>query len=188
VDRPPGPVETHGDVFDGSRYQSKSPVQNLNGNWTHGQVACWTRFDACFSITIRMEAYYGSNATGQSSATRDYHCAVPWTLGVHVRQPKTRDRGISTATSNAESLIRHPVIFPRRPCAWRIFSCSLRCRSYEPPGRHPVLGRPSHTNGSPGVLTPKAAQATNGGHGINTTLAVPGKVALIVAVADVHIG
>jgi len=46
----------------------------------------------------------------------------------------------------------------------------------------------SYTNGSPGVLTPKAAQATNGGHGINTTLAVPGKVVLIVAVADVHIG
>jgi len=45
-----------------------------------------------------------------------------------------------------------------------------------------------YTNGSPGVLTPKAAQATNGGHGINTALAVPGKVALIVAVADVHMG
>jgi hypothetical protein len=37
-------------------------------------------------------------------------------------------------------------------------------------------------------LTPKAAHAANGGHGINTALAVPGKVALIVAVADVHIG
>jgi len=46
----------------------------------------------------------------------------------------------------------------------------------------------SYTNGRPGVLTPKAAHAANGGHGIETTLAVPGKVALIVAVADVHIG
>jgi hypothetical protein len=67
---------------------------------------------------------------------------------------------------------------------------------YHPTGRLPhnlipssifeSRGQNSYTNGRPGVLTPKAAHATNGGHGINTAPAVPGKVALIMAVADGH--
>jgi len=51
-----------------------------------------------------------------------------------------------------------------------------------------VCGAKSYANGKPLAGIPNAAHWTNCGHGISTALAVPGKVAEIVAVADAHMG
>jgi len=57
-------------------------------------------FPTCYSYTssIRTAGEYGDKARAKSCPTCGYSCDVPCAPGVPVSQPKTRDRGLSSAT------------------------------------------------------------------------------------------